>query len=289
MGLAFRRILGYFAAAASISHTAAASSNSGWAFQPLTRVSPAVANRLSSNPIDAFIDAKLAKSGLSPAPRANAATLLRRVTFDLTGLPPTPDQIEEFKTLDRDNYGRLLEQLLESPQYAERWARHWLDLVRYADTGGFEKDLLYPKAWHYRDYVIRAFDSGKPIDRFIMEQVAGDELFPDDPQVVIATGLYAIGPASADSALNSTQLEYEWLTDTVDTTGAVFLGLTLGCARCHDHKYDPLTQADYFAMQGIFAASDRPFPIEIRDNRIKGLNGILADVPIPKDLLQDSR
>jgi hypothetical protein len=242
------------------------------------------------NPIDAFIWAKLDQSHLRPAPAADRLTLLRRATFDVIGLPPTRKEIETFIEDNRsDAYQQLIERLLASSQYGERWGRHWLDLARYADTGGFEKDLSYPNAWEFRDYVIRSFNANKSMDRFIQEQVAGDELWPDDPDARVATSFYTIGPASVDSALMSTQLEYEWLTDSTDTTGAAFLGLTLGCARCHNHKYDPLTQQDYYAMQAIFAASDRPYPPDVREHRIKGLNGILADVPIPKELLQDPR
>ncbi len=240
--------------------------------------------------MDAFVLARLEENKLAPAPVANRVVLLRRVHFDLTGLPPSPEEVETFSKDTRpEAYAELIERLLASPQYGERWARHWLDVVRYADTGGFEHDLSYRNAWRYRDYVIRAFNGNKPFDRFIQEQVAGDELWPDDADAVTATGLYAVGPVSQDSAMMSTQLEYEWLTDAADTTGAAFLGLTFGCARCHDHKYDPLTQRDYFGLQAIFAASDRPYPDAVREHRIKGLNGILADVPIPKELQDDPR
>ena len=264
----------------------------GWAFKPFSLVQPPVPQTKDwvRNPIDAFILDKLEQSHWQPAPAASRVTLLRRATFDLIGLPPTPEEIEAFTKDDRpDAYPQLVERLLASPQYGERWGRHWLDLARYADTGGFEKDLSYPNAWKFRDYVIRSFAANKPMDRFIQEQVAGDELWPEDAEARIATSFYTVGPASLDSALTSTQLEYEWLTDSADTTGAAFLGLTLGCARCHNHKYDPLTQQDYFSMQAIFAASDRPYPQEIREQRIKGLNGILADVPIPKEQLEDPR
>ncbi len=264
-----------------------------WAFEPLAVVTPprlSKADHWVKNPIDAFILARQQQSGLKPARAANRLTLLRRVSFDLTGLPPSPEQIAQFLNNRRpDAYQELVDGLLGSPQYGERWARHWLDLARYADTGGFEKDLAYPNAWRYRDYVIDSLNANKPMDRFIEEQVAGDELWPEDPLAKVATSFYTVGPASQDSALMSTQLEYEWLTDAADTTGAAFLGLTMGCARCHNHKYDPLTQNDYFGMQAIFAASDRPYPAAVREHRIKGLNGILADVPIPRELLQDPR
>lgn len=261
----------------------------GWAFRPLQK--PALPDGpAGTNPIDLFVRGKLRQRGWDATPRATAAVLLRRLTMDITGLPPSPVDVEAFtRGFAAEAWETWVDQQLNSPQYGERWARHWLDLVRYADTGGFEKDMMFPLAWHYRDYVIRSFNANKPFDRFIEEQVAGDELWPDDPEARAATGLYAVGPVSLDSALSANQIEYEWLTDTVDTTGAAFLGLTVGCARCHDHKYDPITQADYYGLQAIFAASDRPFPKDVREARLKGLNGILADVPIPKEALNDPR
>jgi hypothetical protein len=271
---------------------AAADNSAGWAFQPIRTVVPPAqgTNAWIINPIDGFVFTRLARAHLHPVPPASRLVLLRRATFDLIGLPPTPEDIESFLKDDRpEAYHEVVERLLASPHYGERWARHWLDLARYADTGGFEKDLSNPNSWKFRDYVIRSFNSNKPFNRFIQEQVAGDELWPDDPESTLATTFYAIGPVSLDSALNSTQLEYEWLTDSADTTGAAFLGLTMGCARCHNHKYDPISQQDYFAFQALFAASDRPFPESVREHRIKGLNGILADVPTPKELLDDPR
>ncbi|HLH56824.1 MAG TPA: DUF1549 and DUF1553 domain-containing protein, partial [Verrucomicrobiae bacterium] len=261
-------------------------------FQPLQPVAPPVVrhNGWVRNPIDAFVVSRLEQSHLAPVAQASRLALLRRVTFDLTGLPPGPEEIREFIADRRpEAYQRLLERLLASARYGERWGRHWLDLARYADTGGFEKDLPYPNAWKFRDYVIRSLNENKPVDRFIQEQIAGDELWPEDPEARIGTAFFSVGPASQDSALNSTQLEYEWLTDCADTAGAAFMGLTLGCARCHNHKYDPISQQDYFAVQAIFAASDRAYPPAVREHRIKGLNGILSDIPIPKELLADPR
>jgi len=242
------------------------------------------------NPIDAFVLAKLEQNHLAPVPPASRLALLRRACFDLTGLAPTPEQIESFRKDDRpDAYAELIERLLASPQYGERWGRHWLDVVHYADSGGFEVDLFYQTAWQYRDYVIRSLNADKPFDRFIQEQVAGDELWPDDPEAIAATGLYAIGPVMEESAMISNQLEYEWLTDAADLTGAAFLGLTVGCARCHDHKYDSIPQTDYFALQAVFAASDRVYPEKIRERQIKALNGLLAEKPLPDDLKNDPR
>jgi hypothetical protein len=260
-------------------------------FQPIPKAEvPRDLSGWSANSIDRFVRAKQREQGLQPAGPADQRTLLRRATFDLIGLPPTPEEVKAFLT-DRspDAFAKVVDRLLASPQYGERWGRHWLDVVRYADTGGFEGDYLYPNAWRYRDYVIRSFNADKPIDRFIQEQVAGDELWPTDRDANLATGLYCIGPALAESAMVSNQLEYEWLTDAADTTGAAFLGLTLGCARCHDHKYDPITQKDYFAMQAVFADSDRPYPDKVRLLRIKGLNGLLSDAPVPKRLENDPR
>jgi hypothetical protein len=267
-------------------------SEAHWAFRPIARPAmPATRNGAwVRNPIDGLVLRGLEAEGLEPAPPASRLALLRRAHFDLLGLPPSPETVERFLADDApDAYERLIERLLASPQYGERWGRHWLDVVRYADTGGFEADLLFAKAWRFRDYVIRSFNGNKPLDRMITEQVAGDELWPGDPDAVLATALYCVGPALPEAGLVEGQLEYDWLTDAADTTGEVFLGLTLGCARCHDHKYDPITQRDYFAMQAIFAASDRPYPAKVRLNRIKALNGLLSDAPVPERFLDDPR
>ena len=262
-----------------------------WSFaRPAETLPPAPAKLPGmANPIDAFIAARLHKEGLSSAPQASRLVLLRRAYFDLVGLPPTPDEVQSFVHDDNpDAYAHLIDRLLASPQYGERWGRHWLDVVRYADSGGFEADHFYPHAWKYRDYVIRSFNADKPFDRFVPEQIAGDEFWPDNSDAVTATALYCVGPALEESAM-SNQLEYEWLTDCADTTGAAFLGLTTGCARCHDHKYDPITQTDYFALQAFFAASDRPYPAKIRTNRLKALNGILSETSLPDALKHDPR
>ena len=263
-----------------------------WSFAPIGNPSPPAPrdSQWAANPIDAFILEKLEQSGRSPAPPADKLVLLRRTYFDLTGLPPSPQQIDEFaKDESSTAYERLIDRLLASSAYGERWARHWMDVVRYADTGGFENDYLYPHAWQYRDYVIRSLNANKPFDRFVQEQVAGDELWPDDKEAVAATAFYCIGPALEESAMMGNQLEYEWLTDCTDATGAALLGLTMGCARCHDHKYDPITQKDYYSLHAIFAASDRPYPEKVRLQRIKGLNGLLSDAPVPEKYLSDPR
>jgi hypothetical protein len=262
-----------------------------WPFEPIRKATPPAEHpQRAANPIDYFIQAKLREHGLSSVGPADRRVLIRRVKFDLLGLPPAPEEIDAFVAdVSPDAYEHLIDRLLASPQYGERWGRHWLDVVRYGDTAGFETDPYYPNAWRYRDYVIRSLNADKPFDRFLQEQVAGDELWPDDRDAVLATSLYCVGPALPESAMVSKQLEYEWLTDAADTTGAAFLGLSLGCARCHDHKYDPLTQHDYYALQAVFAASDRPYPPKMREVRLKALNGLLSETPLPKALENDPR
>jgi hypothetical protein len=257
-----------------------------WSFQPVRR--PQAAG------IDALVDAQLAQRGLRPAGRADKRALIRRAYFDLHGLPPPAAEIERFQAdASPDAWAKLVDRLLESPRYGERWGRHWLDVVRYADTGGFETDIYFPNAWRYRDYVIKSFNDDKAFDRFIQEQVAGDELWPgtldlegsfDIPEekrrrleARIGTGMYTIGPVYHEAALFEGQVRYEWLTDAVDTTGEAFLGLTLGCARCHNHKFDPLTQRDYHAMMAVFATSDeREVPVISRFNTFGFKSGFPA-------------
>ncbi len=200
-----------------------------------------------ANPIDAFIRAQLAGRGLAPSPEAGRRTLIRRLSFDLAGLPPAPEEVEAFVAdTDPRAYEKLVDRLLASPRYGERWARHWLDVVRFAESHGFEMNRVRPNAWGYRDYVIRAFNEDKPYDRFVREQLAGDALGVDE-----ATGFLVGGPwdqvKSPDPGLTAQQRADE-LHDIVSTTGSAFLGLTVGCARCHNHKFDPNSQVDYYAM-----------------------------------------
>src|SRR5439155_27249244 len=184
---------------------------------------------------------------------ANRAVLCRRVYYDLIGLPPTPQQVEEFvKDKSRDAYEKLIDRLLASPQYGEKWGRYWLDLVRYAETNGYERDGAKPFAWRYRDYVIRSFNADKPFDRFVREQIAGDELYPDDADAIIATGVYRLGLWD-DEPADPLQARFDELDDFVTTTGQDFLGMSLNCARCHDHKRDPIPQADYYRLLAFFA------------------------------------
>lgn len=225
-----------------------------WSFRPVQRpVLPAVRKtEWVRNPIDQFVLAKLEEAGLQPARLADKGELLRRVTYDLTGLPPLPAEVEAFLA-DRspDAYERVVERLLASPHYGEHWARHWLDLVRYAESNSFERDAAKPNVWRYRDYVIRAFNEDKPYDQFIREQLAGDELDHVTAESLIATGYYRLGQWD-DEPVDPVQAFYDELDDIVATTGQVFLGLTVNCARCHDHKIDPFPQKDYYRLLAFF-------------------------------------
>ncbi len=224
-----------------------------WAWhRPVRPPVPAVRSPQPANPIDAFVRARLEAAGLPPAPPASREQLIRRATFDLTGLPPTPEEIDAFvRDPSPDAWERVVDRLLASPHYGERWGRHWLDLARYADSNGYEHDEVRPDAWRYRDYVIRALNADKPYDRFVTEQLAGDEAYPGDREALIATGFNLLGPDMTDSA-DQPQRRLNSLTDMTDTTGLVFLGLTVGCARCHDHKYEPIPQTDYYRLLAFF-------------------------------------
>jgi len=226
-----------------------------WAFQPVqAQTPPGVRNQaFVRNPIDAFIAAKLEEKKIVPSPEADKPTLLRRVTFSLTGLPPTEEELNAFLSDDSpDAYEKVVDRLLASPRYGEKWGRHWLDLARYADSDGFKADHTRPNLWRYRDYVVQAFNSDKPYDRFVREQIAGDELWPDNPEAKVATGFHRNYPEEYN-AQNLRQRRQEILNDVTDTTGAVFLGLTYGCAKCHDHKFDPILHDDYYRLQAFFA------------------------------------
>ncbi len=206
-----------------------------------------------SNPIDRFLLAKQLENNPAPSAPAERATLIRRVAFDLTGLPPTPEEVGAFVAdTAADAYEKLVDRLLASPRYGERWARHWLDLVRYAESDGYRVDDFRPNAWRYRDYVIRAFNSDKPYDRFVQEQLAGDELWPEDPEARIATGYLTLWVYEYNNRDAAGQIG-TILNDITDTTSDVFLGLGVQCARCHDHKFDPILQKDYFRLQAFFA------------------------------------
>ena len=225
-----------------------------WAFQPIKPLGP-----ISGNPIDHLVKNKLAKEGISPAPPADSLSLLRRITLDLTGLPPTIAEVDSFLNDKSANaWNKVVDRLLASPAYGERWGRHWLDVARYADSNGLDENVAHGNAWRYRDYVVNAFNSDMPFDQFIREQVAGDLLeagtAADKHRMLIATGFLAMGPKVL-AEVDKKKLEMDIIDEQIDTMGKAFLGMTLGCARCHDHKFDPITSADYYGLAGIFKST----------------------------------
>ena len=251
-----------------------AAAEAWWSFRPVSRPEvPSHGDGWARGPLDRFIARAHAERGLRPVAEASRRAWIRRATYDLHGLPPTPEQVEAFVgDGSPDAFEKVVERLLQSERYGERWGRYWLDWVRYADSGGFETDIYFPDAWRYRDYVIKSFNDDKPFDRFVREQVAADQIWPDDIELRssydipeekqrhlearIGTGLYTVGTVYHEAALNGHQLRYEWLVDSVDVTGDAFLGLTVRCARCHDHKFDPISQRDYHRMMALFEGSE---------------------------------
>lgn len=271
-----------------------------WAFQPRSRPDPppVQSDELLArvrNPIDSFVFARLEQQGWQPNPRAEPHQLLRRVHLDLTGLPPTIAEQEAFyEDPSAEALDAVVDELLGRKGYGERWARHWLDLVRYAETNGYERDATKPHVWRYRDYVIRAFNNDKPFDRFILEQLAGDELPDRSAETFIALGYTRLGPWDDEPADPLTD-RYDQLDDLVSTTSNVFLGLTLGCARCHNHKFEPLTARDYYRFLAVFDPLDRarngrreldlpigrPLQIErqkLRDAKIEPLENVITEI-----------
>ncbi len=236
-----------------------------WSYVPLRPVTPPEVGVTVRNPVDAFILARLDASGLSPAEEADRATLLRRVSFDLVGLPPTPQELRTFVADPApDAYERAVDRLLASPRYGERWARHWMDAVHFAETHGHDQDRIRTNAWPYRDYLVRSLNADQPYARFIQEQVAGDALFPGNPEATVALGFIAAGPWDESSlrdiredTLDRQIGRYLDRDDMVSTVMNVVTSTTVQCARCHDHKFDPVSQADYFALQAVFAGIER--------------------------------
>ena len=240
-----------------------------WSLRPLQTVAiPNLSEQdaeWARNPIDAFAVRRMRQHGLAPSREADRRTLIRRLYFDLIGLPPTPQQIEQFlHDQDPMAYEKLVDRLLESPHYGERWARHWLDVVHYGDTHGYDKDKPRPNAWPYRDYVIRSLNHDKPYHRFVMEQIAGDALWPDTRDGIEATGFISAGPWDfighaevPEDKLDGQVARNLDRDDMVTSTMNTFLSLTVQCARCHNHKFDPITQEHYYSLQSIFAALDR--------------------------------
>src|SRR5580698_9124630 len=262
MGSCLAVALGLYAAE---SDPFTAAQRSFWSLQPVKK-SPVPMVRDQAwvkTPIDAFVLAKLEEDGLKPNPAADRITLLRRATIDMTGLPPTQQEIDQFLNDKSPNaWEKVVDRLLASPAYGERWARHWLDVARYADSNGFKADETRPNMWRYRDYVINAFNSDKPYDRFVKEQIAGDELFPGDPDALAAMGFNRNWIDETNAAALYTRRQ-ETLDDMTTVTGVAFMGMTYGCARCHNHKFDPILQKDYYRLQAFSANTsfgDGPLP-----------------------------
>ena len=251
-----------------------------WAFQPIRQpVTPVVQQKdWVRNPIDAFVLARMESDGLTPGAEASPQALVRRANFDLLGLPPKVETIESANTIE---WSKFIDQLLTSPQYGERYARHWLDVVRYADSAGYEIDNFYHHASEYRDYVIRSLNKGKRFDRFIHEQLAADVLAPDDEALRYATGFFTVGPWAEEGGIKRPELgEYRRLTDAADTTAEAFLGLSYGCARCHDHKYEAITQRDYFALHAILAGTELvKLPVPNSDDKKTAQRFVIANRP----------
>jgi hypothetical protein len=240
-----------------------------WAYLPITPLEPPDVDdpRWQQNGIDCFIKASLDRAVIKPLPRAGRATLLRRLYYDLTGLPPMPSEVRGFLEDDQpDAYEKHVDRLLDSPAYGERYAQHWLDLARFAETDGFEHDLVRPNAWRYRDWVIDALNRDLPFDEFLRLQLAGDELHPGDPQAAVATGFLLCGPDMPDINLQE-ERRHLVLNEMTATVGAVFLGMQIGCAQCHDHKFDAITIHDFYRLRTFFESADvfREHPIPTPD------------------------
>ncbi len=233
-----------------------------WAFR-LPAKAPVPASTDYENPVDRFLDAARREAGVTAGPRADPLTRLRRAYLDLTGLPPTPEQVEDFLSdTERGAWERLIESLLDSPHYGERWGRHWMDVARYADSTGFEQDYRRPNAWRYRDYVINTFNQDKPYNQFLREQIAGDELDHVTDETLIATGFLRAGPRVNFREKDNPERRHDYLDDVLATLGRGVLGMTVHCARCHDHKFDPILQKDYYSMQAsIFGYVEIDYPL----------------------------
>ncbi|MCA9137498.1 MAG: PSD1 domain-containing protein, partial [Planctomycetales bacterium] len=242
-----------------------------WAFQPIVR--PEIPESIAENPIDLFVERRLAEKGLKLSPRASPQQLVRRIYFDLIGLPPPIESVNAFAAADDpDAFSRIVDDLLNRFEYGERWGRHWLDVVRFAQTNGYERDDEKPLAWRYRDYVIRSFNEDKPFDQFVREQLAGDEMQPITDDSLDATAFYRLGVWD-DEPDDARQAEFDALDDMLSTTGTAFLGLSIGCARCHSHKFDPIPQEDYYRMLA-FIRNVKPY--EKADNET---SSVFRDLP----------
>src|SRR5437867_2091690 len=256
---------------ATAQKTSSGEKRSHWAFQPIRRPAvPLVRERSwARNPIDAFILAKLESEEVSPSAEADKVTLIRRLSLDLTGLPPTPQEVNDFLAESRPNaYEQLIDRLLQSPHYGEKWARQWLDLARYADSDGYEKDLFRPYAWRWRQWLIEALNRDMPFDEFTIEQIAGDLLPNTTAEQRVATGFHRNALKNREAGVKREEARFEEVVDRTNTVGTVWLGLTVGCAQCHDHKYDPISQKDYYQLFAFFnntqdVVMDAPLPGEL--------------------------
>ncbi len=267
-----------------------------WAFEPVSHPAPPVTADTSwpANDIDRFVLARLEKEHIAPSPEADRATLIRRVSLDLTGLPPTPAETAAFVADGKPGaWERVVDRLLASPHYGEKWARYWLDLAHYADSDGYEKDLVRPNAWVYRQWVIEALNQDTPYDRFTVEQIAGDELPNATTEQKIATGFFRNTLTNREAGVDRDEARFEQLVDRTGTVATTWLGLTVRCAQCHDHKYDPISHRDYYQIQAFFNRSeeaevDAPMPGELGPwlaaipEYLKKRNAILAEYQIPK-------
>ncbi len=266
-----------------------------WSFTPVQRPAvPVVRDQgWARNPIDRFILARLEREGITPSPPADPRTLLRRASLDLTGLPPTPEELEKFLADSSPAaYEQEVERLLASPHYGEAWARHWLDVARYADSDGYEKDWVRPWAWRYRDWVINALNANMPFDEFSIEQIAGDLLPRPSTEQLVATGFHRMTLTNREGGVDNEQFRFENVIDRASTTGSVWLGLTVGCAQCHDHKFDPISQKDFYRWVALFDSTeevdiDAPLPGEQGAyHRMSGeyrarRNALLAEYNVP--------
>ena len=257
-----------------------------WAFHAVKDVEVDLESD-DQNPIDRFIEKKLADAELKPAKPADVRTLIRRATYDLTGLPPTPEETSKFiramEANPQEAWNELIDRLLESQHYGERWAQHWLDVVRYADTSGFSNDYERSNAWRYRDYVIRAFNNDKPFNTFVLEQIAGDELRPDDPEAKIATGMLRMGPWGTQM-IPQKEARQIYLDDLVHNVGQSFLSMPMRCCKCHDHKFDPMPTRDYYRMYATFATT-QPAEIDVPFLPEENRKGVGPKKKLVKELL----
>lgn len=280
-----------------------------WALQPLRSISPAPDSSApptwQDSPIDRLIYQSLNSRGISPSPPATPRALIRRVTFDLVGIPPSPHEVADFVAacanesgdpshVGEKAYAALVDRLLASPHYGERWGRHWLDVVRFGESNGFERNVLIPNVWPYRDYVIASFNDDKPFDRFVREQLAGDQLDPGNPDVIVGTALLVCGPydnVGNQDAAAAAQIRADAIDEMIRVTTEGFLGLTVGCARCHDHKFDPISQRDYYALHATFAGvrhGERPVPVAPQEGEgeVKWWIGTFDQAPGPFHVFQ---